>query len=87
MDDPVPVMRDIADLYPQDALEAQRKRFDDLKAQFAYLYGGKAPDFIARSPGRVNLIGEHIDCSSRSFSRTTRSKLRQGESPHRQSES
>ena len=63
MNDPVPVMRDIDELYPQDALEAQTKRFENLKNRFAYLYGGKAPEFIARSPGRVNLIGEHIDYS------------------------
>ena len=63
MNDPVPVVRDIDDIYPQDALESQRKRFERLKARFAHLYGGKSPDFIARSPGRVNLIGEHIDYS------------------------
>ena len=63
MNDAVPVMRDIDDLYPKDALEAQTKRVENLKNRFAYLYGGKAPEFIARSPGRVNLIGEHIDYS------------------------
>ena len=63
MNDAVPVMRDIDDLYPKDALEAQTKRVENLKNRFADLYGGKAPGFIARSPGRVNLIGEHIDYS------------------------
>jgi galactokinase len=29
-------------------------------AEFARAFGG-VPDFIARAPGRVNLIGEHTD--------------------------
>ena len=63
MNDPVPVIRDIDDLYPHDALQYQTERFKRLKRRFAELYGGKAPLFIARSPGRVNLIGDHIDYS------------------------
>ena len=63
MNDPVPVIRDIDDLYPGDALQFQKGRFERLKRRFAELYGGKTPQFIARSPGRVNLIGEHIDYS------------------------
>ena len=31
-----------------------------ISAKFQKKYGSK-PDFISRSPGRVNLIGEHID--------------------------
>ncbi|KAL2046303.1 hypothetical protein N7G274_001750 [Stereocaulon virgatum] len=63
MNDPVPIIRDIDDLYPRDALQYQKRRFERLRHRFAELYGGKTPRFIARSPGRVNLIGEHIDYS------------------------
>lgn len=62
MNEPVPVIKDLEDLYPQDALESQRARFDRLKSRFSELYG-RPPQFVARSPGRVNLIGEHIDYS------------------------
>ena len=62
MDESVPVIRDLEDLYPRDALESQRVRFAHLQTRFSELYG-RSPLFIARSPGRVNLIGEHIDYS------------------------
>ncbi|KAJ2172008.1 galactokinase, partial [Coemansia sp. RSA 532] len=41
-------------------VEAQTQRYDRLSRKFADIYGAK-PDFIARAPGRVNIIGEHID--------------------------
>lgn len=44
------------------ALPKQRSRFKNLVDSFAKEHGEK-PDFIARSPGRVNIIGEHIDYS------------------------
>lgn len=62
MNEPVPVVKDLKDLYPQDALESQKARFEHLKIRFSELYG-RSPLFVARSPGRVNLIGEHIDYS------------------------
>lgn len=62
MNEPVPVVKSVRDLYPQDALESQTARFGRLKARFSELYG-RSPLFIARSPGRVNLIGDHIDYS------------------------
>ncbi|SCU89904.1 LADA_0F00474g1_1 [Lachancea dasiensis] len=34
--------------------------YADVRADFAAIYG-QDPDFVTRSPGRVNLIGEHID--------------------------
>lgn len=37
-------------------------RFQALVKSFEQQYGQK-PDFVARSPGRVNIIGEHIDYS------------------------
>ena len=62
MNEPVPVVRNLEDLYPKDALESQEARLKHLKIRFSELYG-RPPLFIARSPGRVNLIGEHIDYS------------------------
>lgn len=63
MDQPVPVTFNIEALYAPEALVAERQRWGQLLQRFSDLYGGKAPEFIARSPGRVNLIGEHIDYS------------------------
>ena len=55
----VPVVNDIKVVYG-DQLGDAEERYARLIATFEEQYGGK-PDFLARSPGRVNLIGEHID--------------------------
>lgn len=39
-----------------------KDRFLNLIQTFTKQYG-QAPDFVARSPGRVNIIGEHVDYS------------------------
>ena len=39
---------------------SNQKRYQDLVDRFIQKYG-KAPTHLARAPGRVNLIGEHID--------------------------
>ena len=62
MNDPVPVVKGIGDLYPQDDVVLQEKRYAKLLARFQELYDNR-PDFISRSPGRVSIIGEHIDYS------------------------
>ncbi|KAF2487677.1 ribosomal protein S5 domain 2-type protein [Neohortaea acidophila] len=58
----VPTKSALADIYPEDAVESQSKRWRTLLKTFQDTYG-KAPDFVSRSPGRVNIIGEHIDYS------------------------
>ncbi|KAL8822410.1 MAG: hypothetical protein Q9191_006855 [Dirinaria sp. TL-2023a] len=63
MDQPVPVLNSLDKLYPPEALKAQTQRWDHLYKRFAALYGGEKPHFVARSPGRVSIIGEHIDYS------------------------
>ncbi|KAG9890207.1 hypothetical protein KCV02_g17962, partial [Aureobasidium melanogenum] len=58
----VPVTQSLNDIYPEDALDGQRKRWSNLLSSFKDAYGRPA-EFVSRSPGRVNLIGEHIDYS------------------------
>ncbi len=41
-------------------LEEQNARYENLISEYKRVYR-RAPEFIARAPGRVNLIGEHID--------------------------
>ncbi|EED19549.1 galactokinase [Talaromyces stipitatus ATCC 10500] len=62
----VPQTENIADVYATDDVSAQsvapeiKARWQHLIKQFTEIYS-KKPDFVARSPGRVNIIGEHID--------------------------
>jgi len=53
----VPTATSLSDIYPEDALPVETKRWESLLAKFKDLYGKQA-DFVARSPGRVNIIGE-----------------------------
>jgi galactokinase len=59
---PVPFAKSLDQIYPENALPAQGKRWNKLLDQFQSIYGQPA-EFVARSPGRVNIIGEHIDYS------------------------
>lgn len=59
---PVPFARSLDQIYTADALPAQAKRWNNLLTQFQSTYNQPA-EFVARSPGRVNIIGEHIDYS------------------------
>lgn len=52
------VVSSLEEIYPVSSSEA--KRYGAMTAEFEKRYGS-APAFIVRSPGRVNLIGEHID--------------------------
>ncbi|KAL3634667.1 galactokinase [Castilleja foliolosa] len=57
----VPIFKSLEPVYGAGSqLEEAETRFNKLKSKFSELFG-HAPDIYARSPGRVNLIGEHID--------------------------
>ncbi|KAK1281155.1 Galactokinase [Acorus gramineus] len=58
---PIPVFSALEPVYGDGSLldEAQL-RFETLKSKFQEFFGHQ-PEVFARSPGRVNLIGEHID--------------------------
>ncbi|KAF3330803.1 galactokinase isoform X2 [Carex littledalei] len=57
----VPVYGSLELVYGEGSqLEEAQLRFDLVKAKFVELYE-QEPELYARSPGRVNLIGEHID--------------------------
>lgn len=58
----VPITSSLNDIYTSDALPTESKRWTHLLQTFKSNYGRDA-DFVARSPGRVNIIGEHIDYS------------------------
>ena len=53
----VPTKKTLAEIYPEDAIKSQTKRWNTLISKFNEQYG-KLPDFVSRSPGRVNIIGE-----------------------------
>jgi len=56
----VPVVHSLHDIYA-DAVRAQQ-RYTALTSRFLAVYQ-RPPLFYARAPGRVNLIGEHVDYS------------------------
>lgn len=60
MSSPVPSFDSLDKIYDPTAIGKQGQRYNALLSQFEKLHGRKA-EFIVRSPGRVNLIGEHID--------------------------
>lgn len=53
----VPTVSEFKDIYPQDAIPVQTKRWNNLLSKFEQDFGRKA-EFVSRSPGRVNIIGE-----------------------------
>jgi galactokinase len=53
----VPTATSLADIYPEEAVPVETKRWESLLSKFKDLYGKQA-EFVARSPGRVNIIGE-----------------------------
>ncbi|CAI0626210.1 unnamed protein product [Linum tenue] len=58
---PVPIFSSLDPVYGGDSQrEEAQLRFDKLKSKFLQVFG-HPPELYARAPGRVNLIGEHID--------------------------
>lgn len=58
----VPIVQSIDQIYTHNALPAETARWSRVMGQFESIYN-KKPSFVARAPGRVNIIGEHIDYS------------------------
>jgi galactokinase len=66
MADLVPWVESLDDVYSMkegdQVPKEYRQRFHSLISKFEKAYAQK-PDFVSRSPGRVNIIGEHVDYS------------------------
>ncbi|KAL7266482.1 galactokinase [Rhizina undulata] len=56
----VPEVLTVEEIYPAALKHGQTQRWEHLLAKFQERYGHRA-EFVSRSPGRVNIIGEHID--------------------------
>lgn len=60
--DPIPLVDSLDSIYSsQAAVLAQGPRWSSLVDSFKGHFSGQAPSFVARAPGRVNVIGEHVD--------------------------
>ncbi|KAM7279429.1 hypothetical protein ACFE04_006563 [Oxalis oulophora] len=60
-DSTIPIYSSLEAVYGDGSpLEEAQLRFHTLRSKFLQFFGHQ-PDLYARSPGRVNLIGEHID--------------------------
>ncbi|MBW0491128.1 hypothetical protein O181_030843 [Austropuccinia psidii MF-1] len=57
---PVLAAKSLEEIYTQPSLPAQTTRWASLTELFKKNYS-HLPQFVARAPGRVNIIGEHID--------------------------
>ncbi|OAJ42694.1 galactokinase [Batrachochytrium dendrobatidis JEL423] len=56
----IPIVERLDQIYDSSVLFFQRNRYSSLIQAYHDKFG-KRPDWLVRSPGRVNLIGEHID--------------------------
>ncbi|ODV91112.1 hypothetical protein CANCADRAFT_148173 [Tortispora caseinolytica NRRL Y-17796] len=59
MDELIPT-RKLDEIYSASALNRIKKRYENVISSFKRQFGHE-PDVVLRSPGRVNLIGDHID--------------------------
>lgn len=57
--DQVPLLHSLDAIYAPSARANEEARWNDLRAKFHEVYQRPA-DFVARAPGRVNLIGEYV---------------------------
>ena len=60
---PVAVVQQLNNIYQDSGnsiAEKHKPRYENLARRFRELYGVR-PAFYCRAPGRVNIIGEHID--------------------------
>ena len=53
----VPTATSLKEIYPEVAIPVQKQRWEHLLARFEEQYEHPA-EFVSRSPGRVNIIGE-----------------------------
>jgi len=53
----VPSVQSLDQIYPEGSVKVQSERWNRLLRRFKEEYG-RLPDFVSRSPGRVNIIGE-----------------------------
>lgn len=55
----VPLLHSLDTIYAPASRTRETVRWNDLKSEFQRIYD-RPVDFIARAPGRVNLIGEYV---------------------------
>ncbi|UZJ57269.1 hypothetical protein CBS101457_006589 [Exobasidium rhododendri] len=58
--DPIPLVDQLSDIYSSERLVREGIRWEDLRSRFQQEFGSQ-PEYIARAPGRVNLMGDHVD--------------------------
>ncbi|KAM0746484.1 galactokinase [Meredithblackwellia eburnea MCA 4105] len=58
--EPIPLRKSLDEVYTKASLLKQGKRWDELATKFKDHFKVQ-PQKVARAPGRVNVIGEHID--------------------------
>ena len=58
----IPSYHSLSSVYDDDDdVASYETKYKELEDMFQTTYNSKKPDFYIRAPGRVNLIGEHID--------------------------
>lgn len=59
--DYVPTFTKLEEIYHDSIESLQMPRYNALNENFEKQFG-KSPEFIARAPGRVCILGDHLDC-------------------------